>query len=109
MAKTNMTDFSDEQLVHRVLEVERQLVQARFRHSANQLENTARLSVLRREIARLQTEARRREIAAGLAKGALVSTHSRSFQTGEERVEAPQPEQKGGFLSGIVDKLSGKD
>jgi len=102
-------ELSDEQLVHRVLEVERQLVQTRFRHSANQLENTARLRVLRREIARLQTEARRREIANGLAKGELVRTHARSFQTGEAAGEAAQPEQKGGFLSGIVDKLTGKD
>ena len=51
------TDLTDEQLVHKVLQVERDLVTARFKHSMNQLENTARLRVLRRDIARLQTEA----------------------------------------------------
>lgn len=106
---TTHRDLSDEQLVHRVLEIERQLVQARFRHSANQLENTARLKVLRREIARLQTEARRREIEGGIAKGGLLRTHAKSFQAGEAPAEAAQPEQKGGFLSGIVDRLTGKD
>lgn len=101
-------DLSDEQLIHSVLRKERELVRARFRHSTNQLENTAELKVLRREVARLLTEARRREVAQGLGKDALLAGHRGSFRTeGEESAEAAP--EKGGFLSGIVDKLTGKE
>lgn len=100
-------ELTDEQLVHKALQIERDLVTARFKHSMNQLENTARLRVLRRDIARIQTEARTRELKAGLEKNALMARHQASF--GAVRgAGAAQPE-KGGFLSGIVDKLTGKD
>lgn len=107
MAATHR-DLSDEQLVHRMFELERELVQARFRHSMNQLENTARLKQLRRDIARLKTETRTREVAQGLGKGALVHAHRQTFG-GQAAAAEQAPEQKGGFLSGIVDKLSGKE
>lgn len=100
-------ELSDEQLVHKVLQAERDLVATRFKHKTNTLENTSTLRVIRRDIARLHTEARRREREAGLAKGALVSKHASSFSraTGAEAA----PTEKGGFLSGIVDKLTGKE
>lgn len=102
-------ELSDEQLVHRVFEQERMLVQARFRHSMNQLENTAKLRDLRKEIARLKTEARTREIAQGLPKGQLIHVHRQTFSAQSAAGAEQAPEQKGGFLSGIVDKLSGKE
>jgi len=102
------TDYTDEQLVHRVLQAERELVAARFKRSMNQLENTARLRVLRREIARLRTEARSRENANGLAKNALIVKHRTTFG-GAVRPSGAAPAEKGGFLSGIVDKLTGKE
>jgi len=101
-------EMSDEQLVHRVLQAERDLVAARFRHSMNQLENTATLRVIRRNIARWRTEARRREAEAELPKDTLLGRHARSF--GADAAEAGDaPAEKGGFLSGIVDKLSPND
>jgi large subunit ribosomal protein L29 len=101
------SDLSDEQLIHKALQIERDLVTARFKHSMNQLENTARLRVLRRDIARIQTEARVRELKAELPKNALLARHQASF--GATRGTAPAQPEKGGFLSGIVDKLTGKD
>lgn len=103
------TDMSDEQLVHRVLQVERDLVSARFKHSMSQLENTSRLRVLRTEIARLRTEARRREVAGALAKNALLAKHRGSFQGARPAASGAAPAERGGFLSGIVDKLTGKE
>jgi len=102
-------DFTDEQLVHRVLQAERDLVAARFKRSMNQLENTARLRVLRREIARLRTEARVRENANGLAKNSLFSKHGTTFGRAAPSGSGAVPAEKGGFLSGIVDKLTGKE
>ncbi len=102
------TETTDEQLVHQVLQAERDFVAARFRHSMNQLENTASLGVLRRQIARLRTEARGRELQNGLTKGSLLLMHRATF--GADGGEAEQaPAEKGGFLSGIVDKLTASD
>jgi large subunit ribosomal protein L29 len=107
-------DLNDEQLVHKVLEIERELVRAQFKHSMNQLENTSKLRVLRHDIARLRTEARARETAAGLHKNELLARHRKTFA--EKAVAASQgaapvaaSPERGGFLSGIVDKLSGKE
>lgn len=102
-------DMSDEQLVHRVLQVERDLIGARFKHSMNQLENTASLRVLRREIARLRTEARTRELREGLPKNGLLVRHRGTFRGPAGATEARAPAEKGSFLSGIVDKLTGKE
>ena len=103
----NMAELTDEALVHTVLQLERELVGARFKHSMNQLENTATLRVIRRNIARLRTEARRREQDAGLGKDSLVHRYRTTFQAGEV-VEGADAE-KGGLLSGIVDKLTGSE
>jgi large subunit ribosomal protein L29 len=104
-------EMNDEQLVHRVLQVERDLISARFKHSMNQLENTTRLRVLRREIARLRTEARARELRGGLPKNALLVQHRATFRRAvPAAAESGAPSaEKGSFLSGIVDKLTGKE
>jgi ribosomal protein L29 len=101
-------DLSDEQLVHRALQLERDLVTVRFKHSMNQLANTAEVRDIRREIAQLRTEARARELKAGLSKNALLANHRGSFAPAA-RGGAAAPADKGGFLSGIVDKLTGKE
>ena len=105
-----LASLSDEQLVHRAASVERELIAARFQHSSGTLENTAGLRVLRRTIARLKTEQRSRELAAGLAKGSLAARHSSSFDPSNATAETASPaEEKGGFLKGIVDKLKGSE
>ncbi len=105
-----VSDMSDEQLVHRVLQVERDLIGARFKHSMNQLENTSSLRVLRREIARLRTEARVREVRDSLTKNALLMRHRSTYsRPGGTSTESRAPAEKGSFLSGIVDKLTGKE
>jgi large subunit ribosomal protein L29 len=103
------TDLSDAELVHKVLQTERDLVAARFKHSLNQLENTAKLGVLRRDIARMRTEARTRELKNGLPKGQLLVTHRATFGGAKAASSDAPAAEKGGFLSGIVDKLTGKE
>ncbi len=99
-------DLSDEQLVHQVLTNERDLLAARFQHAANQLENTVSLRVHRKEIARLQTEARRREVAGDLPKDSLIAKYRGSFSADGAPAAA---DEQGGFLQGIVDKLAGTE
>ena len=102
-------ELSDEQVVHRMLQAERDMVSARFKLSMNQLENTASLRVMRREIARLQTEARRREKEQDLPKNRLMALHRASFGGGETASTSGATAEKGGFLSGVVDRLANKD
>jgi len=109
MNAAELKSLSDRDLVHRALETERNLMAARFSHSMNQLEDTSELRVLRRDIARLRTEARARELAEGLAKDSLFQLHRGSFSTDAAAADDSVQAEKGGFLQGIVDKLTGKE
>ena len=104
MADT-LNELSDQDLTHRLFDIERQLVAARFRHSLGTLENTAELRVMRKNIARVRTEARRREKEQGLPKDSLIRAHRSSYSTDGASADVGGAE-RGGFLSGIVDKLS---
>lgn len=100
------TEMSDEQIVHTILSTERDLVGARFQHAQNRLENTAQLRVLRKNIARLQTEARIREVAASLPRDGLVSKYRKSF---DAKAVTIAQKTEGGFLAGVVDKMAGEE
>jgi large subunit ribosomal protein L29 len=100
-----IVELSDQDLVTKLHQTQRDLVAARFKHSTNQLENTASLRDLRRTIARLKSEAGRRETEQGLAKNALFA----KFRPAEAASEDAPKASGGGFLQGIVDKISGDD
>ena len=104
----SFAEMTDEQIVHRIVAAERELVRAKFAHSQQQLENTASLGTLRKEVARLKTETRNREVAAGLRKNELLDLHSKTF-TADTGIGDSEGGEKGGFLGGIVDKLQGKE
>ena len=57
-------DLADDQLVERLSETKQELFNLRFQHVTGQLDNYARLQQLKRDIARVNTELRAREIAA---------------------------------------------
>lgn len=64
MAKQSVHDLDDASLVSRVAEAKDELFKLRFQHATGQLTSSARLGQVRKEIARLLTELRAREIAA---------------------------------------------
>jgi large subunit ribosomal protein L29 len=55
-------NLKDEELVAQLHEAQEEAFNLRFRHSTGELENTARLAVARRDVARLLTVARERGI-----------------------------------------------
>jgi large subunit ribosomal protein L29 len=63
-------DIDDEGLVQRLAEAKQELFNLRFQHATGQLSNSARLGQTRREVARVNTELRAREIAAAEALAA---------------------------------------
>ena len=95
-------EMTDQQLVDSLSQTERDLVARRFKHSTNQLENTSELRNLRRTIAKLKTEARKREIAQGLPKNGLLN----SIRPAAAAASEGSSSSAGGFLQGIVDKVA---
>ena len=103
MAAVDIKALSDEALVHRELQLERDLVRKNFAHATNQLEDTASVKKVRRDIARTRTEQRSRELAHGLGRDALRNMHRTSFKPDASLATAEKG--SGGFLSGIADKF----
>lgn len=104
MSTQNFQDMDDAALVRSLVQKQQTLVRARFQKNAGKLENTASLGDMRKGLARLRTEVRRRELAAGLPKDALISAHPVDARTLPPEGGAVA---SGGFLSGVVDKITG--
>ena len=69
MAKTEtIRDLSDGELLSSLADAKEELFNLRFQAVTGQLDNTARLGAVRKQIARLNTELRSREIAAAEAE-----------------------------------------
>ncbi len=74
MAKTSerraeVRQLGDAELLGRLAETRRELFNLRFQQATGQLDNSGRLREVRRDIARLATLVREREIAAAEAEG----------------------------------------
>jgi len=59
-----LRDLTDDELIEKLKEAKEEAFNLRFRHVTGQLDNTARMGLIRREIARISTVLREREIAA---------------------------------------------
>lgn len=64
-----LRELNDAELVQRLAEAKEEHFNLRFQHATGQLDNVARLGELRREIARVSTLLREREIAAAESTG----------------------------------------
>jgi large subunit ribosomal protein L29 len=67
MAKQSFRDLDDGSLIDRLRETRDELFKFRFQLATGQLSNYARIGQVRRDIARLETELRAREINAAEA------------------------------------------
>ena len=115
MRFNEIANLSDEALIHKTISLDHELVMARFRHATQQLDDTSVLAKLRKDIARLSTAAREREVAQGLPKNGLHAKHASSFSKddgaagGDDAAQTAEAPASGGFLKGIVDKISGSE
>ncbi len=70
MARKHKLDQMDmTELVEELRESKHEALNLRFRNATGQLENTAEITKVRRQIARINTVIRQREIAAAEAEG----------------------------------------
>ena len=65
-----LRELHDEELENRLTEASQELFNLRFQHVTGQLDNYARLGEVRREVARVKTLLRQREIEAAEAQEA---------------------------------------
>jgi len=72
---SELREMDDDELETRLQEVKEELFNLRFQHVTGQLDNYARLGQLRRDVARIKTLLREREIDAAEAAEAQESTH----------------------------------
>ena len=65
--KESLRDVGDAELFVKLDEAKEELFNLRFQNVTGELENSSRLGVVRKQIARINTELREREIAAAEA------------------------------------------
>jgi large subunit ribosomal protein L29 len=65
-------EMKAEELMQRIDEEEKSLVDLRFAHQLKQLTNTAKLKLIRKDIAMMKTVLKERELAESKKKGATV-------------------------------------
>ena len=69
MAKNqNLTELSDTDLINLLDETKDESLNLRFQHVTGQLDNFKRISTVRKQVARIKTELRMREINAAEAE-----------------------------------------
>ena len=68
MKMTDIRELSDEELTKKLEDGRAELFNLRFQMATSQLDNPARVKTVKRDIARVQTEMRARQIAAESAK-----------------------------------------
>jgi large subunit ribosomal protein L29 len=62
---SELRDLSIEELEARLIETKEELFNLRFQNATGELDNYKRLGILRRDVARLETLLRERELAEG--------------------------------------------
>jgi large subunit ribosomal protein L29 len=70
---TELRELSDEELVTRLREAKAELFNLRVQGATGQLDNNRRLQVIRREIARIYTIMRERELGLSAAPDAVAA------------------------------------
>jgi large subunit ribosomal protein L29 len=62
---TDIRDLSDDEIVEQIAQAKEELFRLRFRSATQELENPALIKSLRRDIARMKTILRERELSHG--------------------------------------------
>lgn len=72
MSVTHLRDLAHEELLEKLDEAKEELFNLRFQLATNQLDNSARIRVVKKEIARINTVIRQQEIEAWRAQQAAA-------------------------------------
>ena len=64
MKATEIRELEETDLLQKLKDARAELFNLRFQHATGQLDNTGRIAIVKKDIARLHTELRARELAA---------------------------------------------
>jgi large subunit ribosomal protein L29 len=96
-----LAELDDDELANRLRDYRRELLNMRFQIATSQLDNTARLATVRKDIARVKTLMREREIALAEGRELIAAVaHPRPVFTPEE----PEEEEPGEIEGEAVDE-----
>ena len=91
---SELRDVDEDELATRLTEARQELFNLRFQHVTGQLDNYARLGQIRKDIARINTILREREIDAADAEEAAASADQAAADAARRaRVEASRRKQ----------------
>ena len=76
MTNAELRDLNDTELLERFGESKQELFNLRFQRATGQLQNSARISAVKRDVARILTILREREIEAAAAQTAAQGSES---------------------------------
>ena len=100
---SELRDIDEDELVTRLTEARQELFNLRFQHVTGQLDNYARLGQVRKDIARMNTVLREREIDAADAEEAAADAERLAAAAARrERVEA----SRRGVVAGVGKEAS---
>ena len=105
-SELSRSEMSDEALVHKEFELERHIIHIRFQSQLEANENSHSIATLKRNIARVRTEQRHRELFdedgnrrnPALPKNSLRSQHRKTFV-----FEGVQQEESEGSILDIIE------
>ena len=97
-----LRELNDTELEHRLGEAKEELFNLRFQNATGQLDNIARIPHMRREIARIETLLREREIAA--AEQHAEPVEERGMADEEAKRTTQRKEREGIVVSTKMDK-----
>jgi large subunit ribosomal protein L29 len=98
-----LRELDDDELANRLAEARQELFNLRFQHATGQLDNSARLREMRRDIARMNTLLRDREIAA-IEERAAAAEASRQAAIEARRARAAAAAR--GVVAGVGHEAS---
>ena len=92
MKAAEVHNMKDDELVAKLIDAKQEAFNLRFRHATGELENTARLGVARRDVAKLLTVARERGIDVEKELKRMMATKRRkTWLTRRLRTRPPRP------------------
>jgi ribosomal protein L29 len=107
MKMEDIRALSDQELVHQELQLERDLIQARFSKKLESQDDSSVFAKFRKDIARLRTEQRTREMKMSqkVGRNHLRNLHRSSFEVSSGGSSGGSS-SGAGFLKGLSAKLS---
>ncbi len=109
MKTESLDKLSDDDIITRRAELMRELMAHRIQLRMQQLEDNSKIKKTRRALARMNTELRKREIAQGLPKSALLGRTTVRPQDVSDSGEGVQTGRRSRFGLGFLkDALLGK-